>query len=233
MSLDVSLRPVVALPSLHAKVTYENRTPQSATTDNRGEFRLLLPSRRTVNLLVEHAEHGEKRLFNHNGAPISAANLQGQVLEITLGTGYPKLTLRGRIVDAETGEPLAGLPVVAGFDPIAGAAELNLAQVTGSFARETDADGRFEISGLPVNDVHLVGQAMLDGKLYALKEAGSIFRKWCRERNSRFQSFNKTRHSDDRRGARCMTVSQDNRLIVPGCRRVAGRQNAPTETADS
>ena len=162
-------------PVAAAKVTYEDRTPQSATTDNQGNFRVLLPARRSVNLLIEHAELGEKRIFNYNGAPITATNLQGQVLEIALGTGFPKLMLRGRVVDASTGEPLAGLPVLAGFDPIAGADELNLAQVTGSFARETDADGRFEIPELPVNTVYLVGQAMLDGKLYALKEEGVTF----------------------------------------------------------
>lgn len=162
-------------PIAAATVTYQDRVPQSATTDDSGNFRLLLPARRTVNLLIEHVEHGEKRIFNHNGAPISANNLQGQVLEIELGTGYPKLTLRARIVDADTGEPLAGLPVVAGFDPIDGATDLNLAQVTGSFARETDAEGRVEIPGLPVDDIHLVGQAVLDGKLYALREEGVSF----------------------------------------------------------
>lgn len=152
-------------------ITYEDRFPQSATTGAEGSFRILLPADRPVNLLVEHADYDAKRVFNNNaGAPISTQAMAGQSLEILLGTGYPKLTFRGRIVDAETGEPLAGLPVIAGFDPIDGATELNLQVVLGGFAGETDADGRFEIRNLPVNDIYVIAQAVLDSRLYALKQ---------------------------------------------------------------
>ena len=157
-------------PIADVTITYEGRAPQTATTASDGTFRILLPSDDFANLLVEHADYDPKRIFNTNsGAPISAKNLAGQTLEIQLGTGFPALAFRGQIVDAETGEPLAGMPVVAAFDPIEGAPELNLQQVMGGFSSMTDADGRFEITKLPVNDVYVVAQAVLDSKLYALK----------------------------------------------------------------
>lgn len=159
-----------------ATVTYENSYPESARTDADGEFRLLIPADMPVNLLVEHPDHDSKRVFNTNaGEPISPAALNNQSLEIMLGTGFPKLTFRGRVVDAETGEPLQGIPVVAGFDPIEGAQELNLQQVMGKFGRETDADGRFEITDLPVQDINLLAQAMVGGKMYLLREEGFKF----------------------------------------------------------
>lgn len=158
-------------PIAAATITYDHRYPQAATTDSDGAFQMLLPSNDPVNLLVEHPDHDEKRVFNTNaGDPITAQALTGQTLEILLGTGFPKLTFRGRVVDADTGQPLAGMPVIAGFEPIEGAIELNLQQTMGAFGRETDADGRFEIPGLPVNDVYVVAQAVLDSKLYATEQ---------------------------------------------------------------
>lgn len=159
-----------------ATITFENRHPASARTDADGEFRLLLPSDTPVNLLVEHPDHDSKRVFNTNaGHPISSDALAGQSLEIMLGTGFPKLTFRGRVVDADTGEPLRGVPVVAGFDPIDGAPELNLQQVMGKFGRETDDDGRFEITDLPVRDVNVLAQAVVDSKLYQFQKENLRF----------------------------------------------------------
>lgn len=163
-------------PIPDATVTFENTYPGSAQSNADGEFRLLIPSDMPVNLLVEHPDHDSKRVFNTvSGEPISPAALEGRSLEIMLGTGYPKLTFRGRLVDAATGQPLAGVPVTAGFDPIDGATELNLQLVMGKFARETDTDGRFEITELPVQDVYVIAQAVIDGSVYQLREQGFRF----------------------------------------------------------
>ena len=158
-------------PVQGATITYEESFPASVESNASGEFRILLPVETPAGLLVEHPDYDPKRIFNaSDGGPITAAAMRGRTLEIFLGTGFPKLTFRGRVVDAETREPLAGVPVVAGFDPIGGATELNLKQAMGGFARETDADGRFEIPDLPVADVHVLAQALVDGKTYQLKE---------------------------------------------------------------
>ncbi len=149
----------------------EQSWQQVARTNAEGGFRMLLPSGMPSAVVVEHPDYDVKRIYNtEDGAPISPESLAGRTLEIPLGTGYPKLTFRGRIVDAATGEPLAGVAVVAGFDPIDGATELNLQQAMGGFGRETDADGRFEITGLPVQEVHLMAQTVVDGQMYLLQQ---------------------------------------------------------------
>ncbi|MDH3440565.1 MAG: carboxypeptidase regulatory-like domain-containing protein, partial [Gammaproteobacteria bacterium] len=159
-----------------ATITFNDSYSQSTQTNADGEFRILVRSDMPAALEVEHPDYDLKRVFNTgSGAPITPQSLAGDTLEILLGTGFPKLTFRGRVVDAETGQPLAGVPVMAGFDPIEGATELNLQQVMGKFGRETDADGRFEITELPVQDIHVMAQTVVDGKLYLLQRENLRF----------------------------------------------------------
>lgn len=159
-----------------ATVSTEERYLQTMRTDADGRFRLLIPKDTPVGLVVEHPDYDLQRIWQTEaGDPISLAALQGEPVDIRLGTGLPRLTFRGRIVDAETGEPLGGFPVVAGFEPIDGVPEINLQLVMGKFARETDADGRFEITDLPVQTVQLLAQSMVDGKLYQLPQADFTF----------------------------------------------------------
>ena len=163
-------------PVAGATISFDERHAEAAQSDDSGEFRLLMPTTRSSGLRIVHPDHDEKLVFNTaSGAPISPQSLAGQILEIELGTGYPRLTFRGRLVDAESGAPLAGFPVIAGFDPIPEAAELNLQQMTGRFSRETDTDGRFEITDLPVQNVHLIAQSLVDGKIYVLQERNFRF----------------------------------------------------------
>ncbi|MDJ0750610.1 MAG: carboxypeptidase regulatory-like domain-containing protein [Woeseiaceae bacterium] len=164
-------------PVQGATVSYtESSYPQTVQTNADGEFRILLPADRPSGLAFEHPEYGIKRVFNTSaGGPISPTALGGETLEIRLGTGYPKLTFRGRFVDAATGNPLASFPVMAGFDPIDGATELNLQLAMGEFGRETDAEGRVEITGLPVNSIHVIAQGPYDGQLYVFRQENLSF----------------------------------------------------------
>ncbi len=150
--------------------------PQSVQTSEDGSFGILLPVNRPSALDVEHADYEPTRVFNTpSGEPISPAVLAGQSLNILLGTGFPRLTFKGRVVDAATGEPIAGFPVMAGFDPIEGATELNLQQAMGKFGRQTDADGRFEITDLPVDTVHVISQGPHNGELYVFQQKNLRF----------------------------------------------------------
>ena len=164
-------------PVAGAAVSFIEQTWQQATETNAdGEFRILLPAGTRSSLVVEHTEYDTKRIYNtQDGGPIMPESLAGQTFEIKLGTGFPKLTFRGRVVDADTGEPLAGIPVMAGFDPIDGAVELNLKQTMGEFGRETDANGRFEITELPVKDIHVIAQAVVDGRMYQFQQENYTF----------------------------------------------------------
>lgn len=155
-------------PVENAVVSYTERSyPQSVQTDSAGSFRILLPASRPSGLTVEHPDYDSKRVFD--------IETGGQTFTISMGTGFPKLTFRGRVVDAATGEAIAGFPVVAGFDPIEGAPEVNMQQAMGKFGRETDANGRFEITELPTNVIHVIAQGPHDGKLYMLQEQNVTF----------------------------------------------------------
>lgn len=163
-------------PVVGATVSADQHLEQSAQTSSNGEFRLLIPADSPTGLTIEHPDYDEQRIFQtESGSAISLAALQGEAVDIRLGTGMPRFTFRGRLVDASSGEPLAGVPVVAGFEPIETAPELNLQMVMGRFGRETDAEGRFEITDLPVETVQVVAQALIDGKLYQLPQEPLTF----------------------------------------------------------
>ncbi len=163
-------------PVAGATVATEERYGQAMQTGADGRYRLLIPANAPVGLVVEHPDYDLQRVWQtETGGQISLSALNGRPLDIRLGTGLPRLTFRGRLVDAETDEPLGGFPVVAGFEPIEGKPEVNLQMVMGKYARETDADGRFEITDLPVQTVQLLAQSMADGKVYQLQQTDFTF----------------------------------------------------------
>lgn len=170
------------LPVAGADLVTQSPWEWRTKSDDSGRFRILLPENGAM-INVEHP--GYESLWARepeSGRPFVPRTLAGSDIEIALVAAtdvprpdLPSLTFRGRVVDSATGEPLAGLPVVAGFDAIEGAPDLAMRQLSGEFGREADADGRFEITGLPVQSINLLAQGASGGKLYALREAGFAF----------------------------------------------------------
>ncbi|HNP62666.1 MAG TPA: carboxypeptidase regulatory-like domain-containing protein [Woeseiaceae bacterium] len=154
----------------------------SATTDSDGRYSLLMPAT-GAGVDVNHPNYEYKFVYQtESGVSLKPAELQGQPVDIQLAASnavprpdLPSLTLRGRIVDAATGEPVAGLPVSVAFDPIAGAPEFGLKTMAGDYIRETDAGGRFAVTDLPVDNVHMLVQGVVDKKLYVLKQDKFVF----------------------------------------------------------
>ena len=152
-----------------------------AQTDTDGHYELFMPRNRTFSFVVDHPDYDTAFVSKTiAGTQINTAELHGKSVDLEISAPLerpelPSLSFRGRVVDAETGEPLAGMPVVAGFDPIEGAPDVNLQQVMGKFGRETDAEGRFEITELPVSTVNLFAQAFIDGKTYQLQKADFVY----------------------------------------------------------
>ncbi|MCA9709246.1 MAG: PDZ domain-containing protein, partial [Myxococcales bacterium] len=89
--------------------------------------------------LTVASDHGHTRV-----PQLSLAAGQERTLELELD---PRGTLRGTLVDLETGEPLAGLLVVGG-------AYQGPMRARGD-RKHSDAQGRFELPELPLGDVQL------------------------------------------------------------------------------
>lgn len=153
-----------------------------ATTGADGRFRLLVPPQGAA-IRIDHTGYASDwHAESASGQSLRPAELSGEeaVLAITALSeipppDLPSLTFRGLVVDADTGEPLAGVPVVAGFEAIEGAPEYAMRQLAGEFGRETGTDGRFEITGLPTATLQLHVQAVLGSKLYLLRQEGFTF----------------------------------------------------------
>ncbi len=146
-------------------------------TDSDGRYSLLMPQN-GAGVDVTHPNYKHKFVYQtDSGVSLKPADLQGQPVDIRLAASnavprpdLPSLTLRGRIVDAATGEPVAGLPVSVAFDPIAGAPEFGLKTMAGDYIRETDTEGRFAVTDLPVDKVRMLVQGVIGKKMYVLKQ---------------------------------------------------------------
>lgn len=165
------------MPVAGASLSTQSPWDWQVTSDASGRFRILLPQNGAM-IGVEHPDFESVwARESASGRPFVPEKLAGADIEIALvpvndvpRPDLPSLTFRGRVVDAATGEPLAGLPVVAAFDAIEGAPDLAMRQLSGDFGRETDADGRFEITDLPVQTINLLAQGPSAGKLYILQQ---------------------------------------------------------------
>jgi protocatechuate 3,4-dioxygenase beta subunit len=102
-------------------------------TDGDGRFSLWLDASSFVELHVSAEGYARAGVTEHRPG--------GRELQIQL---RPEVVLVGRVLTADTGEPVAGVPVVAKAPP--------MMLVTGGFATQphvlTDANGRFRFTGL-------------------------------------------------------------------------------------
>jgi protocatechuate 3,4-dioxygenase beta subunit len=102
-------------------------------TDGDGRFSLWLDVSSFVDLHVSAEGYARATITEHRPS--------GRELQIQL---RPEVVLVGRVIHADTGEPVAGVPVVAKAPP--------LLLITSGFATQphvlTDADGRFRFTGL-------------------------------------------------------------------------------------
>ncbi len=153
-----------------------NVTPTQS--DAAGNFELFVPEQLAHILLVNHPRYEQHSQYETNaGHRLKPDELDDEFIEVRLSAlnnepqpELPSLTLRGQVLDAETGEPL---PEVAVVVAPAGNNAFDIAMK--NYGVTTDSEGRFEIRELTAAEVGMHAQGVHDGKMYFRNEESFTF----------------------------------------------------------